>query len=59
MSGHNLLFQSLQMGNLTLPNRVVMTTVKSGYSNKRGEVTERVLSKNLVNAQVFPYAASR
>jgi len=41
MSEHEPLFQSLQLGSLTLPNRVVMTTVKLGYSNKTGEVTKR------------------
>jgi len=41
MSEHEPLFQSLQLGGLTLPNRVVMTTIKLGYSNKTGEVTKR------------------
>ena len=41
MSEHEPLFQSLQLGSLTLPNRVVMTTVKLGYSNKTGEITKR------------------
>jgi len=41
MSEYNQLFRSLQLGSLTLPNRVVMTTVKLGYSNKTGEVTKR------------------
>ncbi len=41
MSKSELLFQSLALGNLTLPNRVVMTTVKLGYGNKKGEVTQR------------------
>ena len=41
MSEHEPLFQPLQLGSLTLPNRVVMTTVKLGYSNKTGEVTKR------------------
>ena len=35
------LFQPLQLGGLTLPNRVVMTPVKLGYATKRGEVTDR------------------
>lgn len=35
------LFQPLQIGNLTLPNRVVMTTVKLGYGTENGEATER------------------
>jgi 2,4-dienoyl-CoA reductase-like NADH-dependent reductase (Old Yellow Enzyme family) len=41
MSEHNLFFESPQLGNLNLPNRVVMTTVKLGYGNSKGEVTER------------------
>ncbi|MGD8855315.1 MAG: FAD-dependent oxidoreductase [Chloroflexota bacterium] len=35
------LFQPLRLGNLILPNRVVMTTVKLGYGNQQGEVTDR------------------
>jgi 2,4-dienoyl-CoA reductase-like NADH-dependent reductase (Old Yellow Enzyme family)/thioredoxin reductase len=35
------LFQALSIGNLTLPNRVVMTTLKLGYSDHAGTVTER------------------
>ncbi|MGD2122706.1 MAG: NADH:flavin oxidoreductase, partial [Gemmatimonadota bacterium] len=35
------LFQPLQIGSLQLPNRVVMTTVKLGYSTPTGEVTPR------------------
>jgi 2,4-dienoyl-CoA reductase-like NADH-dependent reductase (Old Yellow Enzyme family) len=31
----------MQSGGLTLPNRVVMTTVKLGYSNKKEEVNNR------------------
>jgi 2,4-dienoyl-CoA reductase-like NADH-dependent reductase (Old Yellow Enzyme family) len=41
MSDHDLLFQPLQVGSLTLPNRVVMTAVKLGYGNLKGEITER------------------
>jgi 2,4-dienoyl-CoA reductase-like NADH-dependent reductase (Old Yellow Enzyme family) len=41
ISEHDPIFQSQQLGNLTLPNRVVMTTVKLGYGNKTGEVTKR------------------
>lgn len=41
MSEQEKLFQSLQIGNLILPNRVVMTTVKLGYGNKKGEVNRR------------------
>ncbi|KPK81227.1 MAG: hypothetical protein AMS25_07420 [Gemmatimonas sp. SM23_52] len=35
------LFGPLQLGSLTLPNRVVMTTVKLGYATEVGEVTDR------------------
>jgi len=35
------LFQPLRLGSLTLPNRVVMTTVKLGYAAEVGEVTDR------------------
>jgi 2,4-dienoyl-CoA reductase-like NADH-dependent reductase (Old Yellow Enzyme family)/thioredoxin reductase len=38
---NDLLFRPLKLGCLVLPNRVVMTTVKLGYSNDKGEVTER------------------
>jgi 2,4-dienoyl-CoA reductase-like NADH-dependent reductase (Old Yellow Enzyme family) len=31
----------MQLGDLTLLNRVVMTTVKLGYSNNKGEVNNR------------------
>lgn len=51
MSEHDLLFQSLQVGNLTLPNRVVMTTVKLGYSNLKGDVTERHIAFYVRRAQ--------
>jgi 2,4-dienoyl-CoA reductase-like NADH-dependent reductase (Old Yellow Enzyme family)/thioredoxin reductase len=37
----DLLFQPLQVGRLTLPNRLLMTTVKLGYATPNGEVTER------------------
>jgi len=40
-SEYEHLFQPLTLGNLTLPNRVVMTTVKLGYSNRKGEATPR------------------
>ncbi|MGD2026672.1 MAG: NAD(P)/FAD-dependent oxidoreductase [Anaerolineales bacterium] len=39
MSG--LLIKSFQLGNLSLPNRVVMTTIKLGYGSELGEVTEQ------------------
>jgi len=35
------LFQPLQLGSLTLPNRVLMTTVKLGYGTPAGEITDR------------------
>jgi 2,4-dienoyl-CoA reductase-like NADH-dependent reductase (Old Yellow Enzyme family)/thioredoxin reductase len=35
------LLQPLRIGNLTLPNRIIMTTVKLGYGTIKGEVTER------------------
>ena len=41
MSKHEHLFQSLKLGNLILPNRVVMTSVKLGYGNKKGEINQR------------------
>jgi 2,4-dienoyl-CoA reductase-like NADH-dependent reductase (Old Yellow Enzyme family)/thioredoxin reductase len=37
----DLLFQPFKLGYLTIPNRVVMTTVKLGYSNNKGEVNQR------------------
>jgi 2,4-dienoyl-CoA reductase-like NADH-dependent reductase (Old Yellow Enzyme family)/thioredoxin reductase len=39
--GEDILFQPLEVGALTLPNRVVMTTVKLGYATLEGGVTER------------------
>jgi 2,4-dienoyl-CoA reductase-like NADH-dependent reductase (Old Yellow Enzyme family)/thioredoxin reductase len=36
-----ILFQPLSIASLTLPNRVLMTTVKLGYGTLQGEVTER------------------
>ncbi len=35
------LSQPLQLGSLTLPNRLIMTTVKLGYGTKEGDVTGR------------------
>jgi 2,4-dienoyl-CoA reductase-like NADH-dependent reductase (Old Yellow Enzyme family)/thioredoxin reductase len=37
----DLLFQPLHVGSLTLPNRLLMTTVKLGYGGLDGQVTER------------------
>ena len=36
-----ILFQPLRIASLTLPNRVMMTTIKLGYGTPQGEVTER------------------
>ncbi len=38
---HSNLFDSLRIGGLELPNRVLMTTIKLGYATKQGEVTDR------------------
>ena len=35
------ILQPFQLGNLTLPNRVVMTAVKLGYGNQTGKVNQR------------------
>ncbi|MGQ9833710.1 MAG: oxidoreductase [Candidatus Villigracilaceae bacterium] len=35
------MLQPFQIGNLTLPNRVVMTAVKLGYATKEGKVTNQ------------------
>jgi 2,4-dienoyl-CoA reductase-like NADH-dependent reductase (Old Yellow Enzyme family)/thioredoxin reductase len=35
------IFRPHRLGRLTLPNRIVMTTVKLGYSSARGEVLDR------------------
>jgi len=35
------LFQPLTIAGLTLPNRVLMTTIKLGYGTEKGEVTDR------------------
>lgn len=35
------MLQPFQLGSLTLPNRIVMTTIKLGYSTEKGEVTDR------------------
>lgn len=37
----DLLLQPHQIGNLIIPNRIVMTAVKLGYATKEGGVTER------------------
>jgi 2,4-dienoyl-CoA reductase-like NADH-dependent reductase (Old Yellow Enzyme family)/thioredoxin reductase len=38
------MFQPFQLASLTLPNRVVMTTVKLGYASKHGEINSRHLA---------------
>ena len=42
--GNDPILQPQRVGSLTLPNRVVMTTVKLGYATRRGEVTDRHLA---------------
>jgi len=44
MSKSSQLTEPYQLGNLTLPNRVVMTTIKLGYGNIKGEVNQRHIS---------------
>ncbi|HFD39680.1 MAG TPA: hypothetical protein ENJ31_07540, partial [Anaerolineae bacterium] len=46
-----MLFQPLQVGSLTLPNRVLMTTVKLGYATPTGDVTERHIAFYVRRAQ--------
>jgi 2,4-dienoyl-CoA reductase-like NADH-dependent reductase (Old Yellow Enzyme family) len=50
----DLLLQPLRMGNLTLPNRVVMTTMKLGYATGNGEVTDRQVAFYRRRAQAGP-----
>jgi 2,4-dienoyl-CoA reductase-like NADH-dependent reductase (Old Yellow Enzyme family) len=38
-----MLFQPLTTARLKLPNRVLMTTIKLGYSTPQGDVTETPL----------------
>jgi 2,4-dienoyl-CoA reductase-like NADH-dependent reductase (Old Yellow Enzyme family)/thioredoxin reductase len=45
------MLQPFQLGILTLPNRVVMTTVKLGYSTEKGEVTDRHIAFYVRRAQ--------
>jgi 2,4-dienoyl-CoA reductase-like NADH-dependent reductase (Old Yellow Enzyme family)/thioredoxin reductase len=45
------ILQPFQLGNLTLPNRVVMTTMKLGYGTKKGEVTDRHIAFYVRRAQ--------
>ena len=47
---HKLL-QPFQLGRLSLPNRVVMTTIKLGYGTQRGEVTNRHITFYVRRAQ--------
>jgi 2,4-dienoyl-CoA reductase-like NADH-dependent reductase (Old Yellow Enzyme family)/thioredoxin reductase len=45
------MIQPFRLGSLTLPNRVVMTTVKLGYGTERGEVTDRHIAFYVRRAQ--------
>lgn len=45
------LLQPLQLGSLTLPNRVVMTTIKLGYSTQQGTVNQRHIAFYVRRAQ--------
>jgi 2,4-dienoyl-CoA reductase-like NADH-dependent reductase (Old Yellow Enzyme family)/thioredoxin reductase len=47
---HKLL-QPFQLGRLSLPNRIVMTTIKLGYGTQRGEVTNRHIAFYVRRAQ--------
>jgi 2,4-dienoyl-CoA reductase-like NADH-dependent reductase (Old Yellow Enzyme family) len=47
---HNLL-QPFQLENLSLPNRIVMTTIKLGYGTQKGEVTNRHIAFYVRRAQ--------
>ncbi len=46
MSESSQLTEPYQLGNLALPNRVVMTTIKLGYGNIKGEVNQRHIAFN-------------
>ncbi|MFO8099275.1 MAG: FAD-dependent oxidoreductase [Salinibacter sp.] len=46
-----VLFQPLTIGDLTVPNRVLMTTIKLGYGTERGEVTDRHVAFYLRRAE--------
>jgi 2,4-dienoyl-CoA reductase-like NADH-dependent reductase (Old Yellow Enzyme family)/thioredoxin reductase len=48
---NEIMFQPFQLGSLTLPNRVVMTTVKLGYGTQKGEVTDRHIAFYVRRAQ--------
>lgn len=41
MSEPDQLIKPFQLGSLTIPNRVIMTTIKLGYGNKKGEINQR------------------
>jgi 2,4-dienoyl-CoA reductase-like NADH-dependent reductase (Old Yellow Enzyme family)/thioredoxin reductase len=45
------LFRPLRLRSLTLPNRVIMTTVKLGYATEIGEVTDRHIAFYLRRAR--------
>jgi 2,4-dienoyl-CoA reductase-like NADH-dependent reductase (Old Yellow Enzyme family)/thioredoxin reductase len=46
-----MMLQPFRLGSLTLPNRVVMTTVKLGYGTGKGEVTDRHVAFYVRRAQ--------
>jgi 2,4-dienoyl-CoA reductase-like NADH-dependent reductase (Old Yellow Enzyme family)/thioredoxin reductase len=48
---NEIMLQPFRLGNLTLPNRVVMTAVKLGYGTEEGEVTERHIAFYVRRAQ--------
>lgn len=45
------MFKPFKLGNLTLPNRIVMTAVKLGYATEKGEVTDRHVGFYIRRAQ--------
>jgi 2,4-dienoyl-CoA reductase-like NADH-dependent reductase (Old Yellow Enzyme family)/thioredoxin reductase len=45
------LFSPLRLGDLVLPNRVVMTPIKLGYGTERGDVTRRHVAFHALRAQ--------
>lgn len=47
----DILLQPFKLGNLMLPNRVLMTTVKVGYGTEKGEVTEQHIAFYVRRAQ--------
>ncbi len=45
------MLQPFQLGSLTLPNRIIMTTIKLGYGTQKGEVTDRHVAFYVRRAQ--------